>query len=125
MYQEPALYKSPDGMFAGVAKGLSEITSIDAVWIRLAWLSSMLFLGFGFVFYIIMAICLPKKNDLEKNNRPMVLGSCMRFAKKLNWDTGLVRVVFCMLTIGSLGAMLLVYFIVRLVLPNESPLANN
>ncbi len=120
MYQQPALYKSNDGIFCGVAKGLAEITEIDAVWIRLAWILSMLFLGFGFVFYIVVAICLPYKDDLKKNHTPMVVGSCMRFANKLNWDTGLVRIVFCMLTISSLGIMLIIYFLLRLILPKNN-----
>ena len=119
MYQQPALFKSNDGVFCGVAKGLAEITEIDAVWIRLGWILSMLFLGFGFVFYIIAAVCLPYKDDSQKNINPMVLGSCMRFADKLNWDTGLVRIVFCMLTISSLGIMLIIYFLLRLILPNN------
>lgn len=120
MYQQPALYKSEEGIFCGVAKGLAEITEIDAVWIRLAWILSMLFLGFGFVFYIIVAVCLPHKNDPQKNHRPMIFGSCMRLADKLNWDTGLIRIVFCMLTISSLGIMLIVYFVLRLILPNSN-----
>ncbi len=57
------LYRSDtDVIIAGVAGGLGEYFEIDPVIIRLLFLSSIFFGGFGIPVYIVLWILLPKKH---------------------------------------------------------------
>ena len=49
-----------DKMIAGVCGGIAEHTDIDPVYIRLAFLVSLFWGGFGFFAYVAAAILLPK-----------------------------------------------------------------
>lgn len=54
------LFRNPDDrMLGGVCSGLSSYIGIDTVWIRLFFVAA-LFLGFGFLMYIILWIVMPE-----------------------------------------------------------------
>jgi phage shock protein C len=49
-----------DRVLAGVAGGIAQRFGISSTLVRLAWVLSVLFGGFGIVVYVILAIVLPK-----------------------------------------------------------------
>lgn len=62
------LFRDTDsGMLGGVCAGIGHYFGIDAIWLRLALVLSVLFLGFGFLFYIILWIIMPEaRTSAEK-----------------------------------------------------------
>jgi phage shock protein C len=57
-----------DRILAGVASGVAERLDLDPTLVRLLWLVSVLFGGFGLLLYIVMAIIVP----LEPAGAPVV-----------------------------------------------------
>ena len=58
---------SDDKLLGGVCSGIASYFDIDAVWVRLVWLVSILFFGTGFFLYIILWIIIPEaKTTAEK-----------------------------------------------------------
>jgi phage shock protein PspC (stress-responsive transcriptional regulator) len=57
-----------DRILAGVASGVAERFDLDPTLVRVLWLLSVFFGGFGLVAYIVMAIIVP----LEPAGRPVV-----------------------------------------------------
>lgn len=66
------LYRSStDKVFAGVCGGLGDYLNIDSSVIRILWVLSVIFMGFGILLYIISAIVIPmepSKKQSEKSN---------------------------------------------------------
>lgn len=64
---EKKLYKVEEGkMIEGVCGGIAEYFNIDPTIIRLIWAFITIFaLGAGIIAYIIAAIVIPKKSDLN------------------------------------------------------------
>ena len=57
----PQLRRSEtDRVIAGVAGGIAQRFGFNATLVRLAWVASVLFGGFGIVIYLILWIALPK-----------------------------------------------------------------
>ena len=50
-----------NGIISGVCAGLANATGINVTIIRLLWLISMIYFGFGFIPYLILWILMPKK----------------------------------------------------------------
>jgi len=48
----------------------------------------------------------------------MVAGVCGGIANYLGWDSTLVRIIFLILVFSSVGAMVLFYFILALIMPD-------
>ncbi len=60
------LYKIEQGKkLDGVCGGIAEYFDIDPTLIRLAWIIFTAFGGSGIIAYIIAAIIMPKKSDIE------------------------------------------------------------
>lgn len=60
------LYKSSDDiMVAGVCAGIAEYFDIDPTLVRLAWVLFILAGGSGILAYLIAAIILPKRSDVN------------------------------------------------------------
>jgi phage shock protein C len=49
-----------DGKFLGVCAGLAEYLDVDVTIIRIAFVFSFIFAGFGLIPYIILALIMPK-----------------------------------------------------------------
>lgn len=47
----------------------------------------------------------------------MFLGVCSGIARSLGWDPTIVRVICVLFGIGSLGATVLIYFILAFIMP--------
>ena len=112
--------RSSNGIIAGVSLGLAEQLEMNVNWIRIAWAISIFFFGFGLAGYIILALCLPREDNLTKNFRPMLLGVCYRLGSKMGWDVGLLRASACSLAIGSFGTILIIYLLLHIFLPKAN-----
>jgi phage shock protein PspC (stress-responsive transcriptional regulator) len=61
------LYRNPaESIIAGVAGGIGTYLNFDPVWIRLAFILSSVFYGFGFFLYLALWIALPAANNVER-----------------------------------------------------------
>ena len=49
-----------DGKFLGVCAGLADYLDVDVTIIRIAFVFSFIFAGFGLIPYIILALIMPK-----------------------------------------------------------------
>ena len=111
--------RSKDGWLAGVCQGLGESFDINPAMVRLAWLASILFFGFGFIFYFVCAFCFPVAGQEHKDDDPWILGVCSRIAERLEVQPALVRIVGLFLLGGSFGTVALLYVILHFVLPDR------
>jgi phage shock protein PspC (stress-responsive transcriptional regulator) len=69
-------FRNPDDkILGGVSSGIATYVNIDAVWIRLLWITLFLGYGFGFIFYIILWIIIPEAkttaDKLEMRGEPV------------------------------------------------------
>ncbi len=63
-------YKSEkDKQVFGVCQGIAEYFDIDPSIVRIGFVVSVLFVGTGLLFYIILAIILPEKSTINHNHR--------------------------------------------------------
>lgn len=114
---ENQVMRSNEGWLAGVCEGLAETYNVSAGWVRLAWLMSILFLGFGFFAYIVAAFCLPVRGRDQEHAPKKLLGVCYRMAKHFSIDVGLVRIGMVLVAIGSLGTTGLAYIVLHFLIP--------
>lgn len=112
--------RSPNGWVAGVCQGLGERFDIKPNVVRFIWFLSVFFIGAGFVFYIICALCLPVQGREEYARQPKFLGVCYRLSEKLNVDVGLLRIVTVLIGLGSLGTTALAYIVIHFLLGNST-----
>lgn len=106
--------RSDEGYLAGVCQGLSEALPVEPWVIRLAWVLSILVFGSGIIFYLILALSLPKKEDLVGAYEPRFLGVCLSLSYRFRFEVGLVRALSLLLAISSLGLFLVIYFLIYL-----------
>ena len=104
-------YRSTNGYLFGVCRGISESFQLNTNLVRLLWVAAVFFYGFGLGLYILLAICLPRQDQIDKVFNRRFLGVCAKIARKMEWEVGLVRVAAILLSLGSLGFALLAYVI--------------
>ena len=111
--------RSNNGMISGVCEGLGESFEISPNLLRLGWLASIFLFGTGILAYVVLAICLPKK---EQSNiyEAKIMGVCSRISKKSNIEIGIVRVLAVLLAFASLGSAILIYFLLNFLISEES-----
>lgn len=112
--------RSNRGWIAGVCRGLAERFDLNPMGVRLLWLVSVLFLGFGFLFYFICALCLPAEGHEASAQEAKLLGVCYRISKKFDLDVGLLRVLTVVIALGSIGTTLIAYVIVHFLMPKTA-----
>jgi serine/threonine protein kinase/phage shock protein PspC (stress-responsive transcriptional regulator) len=62
-----------DKMVAGVCGGIGETLAIDPLWIRLIWVVGLFVtMGFAVLAYLILALLMPRDDELTPNNRLIV-----------------------------------------------------
>lgn len=81
------MYRNPDDtVIGGVCSGLGEYFGIDSVFIRIAFLLSIFFGGFGVVIYIILWIAMPNaetpSQKLEMKGDPVTIKQLEKVVKK-------------------------------------------
>lgn len=111
--------RSPNGVFAGVCKGLAESFEIDVTIVRVFWLLAFFLGGFGGLLYVALAFALPRKDRLEKANEDKILGVCAALAERFDIEVGIVRLFALFSLCLSLGGTVLAYFVLYFVLPHE------
>jgi len=111
--------RSSDGVFAGVCEGIAKRFEVPAWAVRVLWLLSILGLGFGFLAYIILALCLPREDQPGLAHEKKFLGVCLKASKKFDMDVGLLRSIVCFIAFSSLGTVFIVYVIMFFMLSDE------
>lgn len=101
--------RASDGALAGVCKGLGTALGIETWILRVIWLISALWFGTGFLFYLILAICLPRVDKLDQALDRKILGVCARIARRYRIEVGLVRTGFVLLALITFGVAILGY----------------
>lgn len=109
-----------DGAIFGVCSGLAKRFEIDILLVRLAWVFSVFFFGFGLPAYIVLALSLPKEENLSKVQEPRVLGVASRFAKRFNLDIGLTRCLFLTALLCSGGSVFFIYILLHFIFPKNA-----
>ncbi|MEC7479110.1 MAG: PspC domain-containing protein [Bacteroidota bacterium] len=119
-FDEATKYKlkrnNNDRIIAGVASGLAEYFKIDPLITRILLASLMFVGGFGFFFYIVCWIAMPKSFMNESFNRKkfyrdsdekIIVGVCKGIANYLSINVIYVRILFlAMIFIGGWGLIL-------------------
>ena len=110
--------RSRDGWLAGVCEGLGQNFGIEPWLLRTIWIFSVLFFGLGLIFYVALAISLPKEDQPEAER---ILGVCYRIHLRTNLDLGLVRFLALLSALSSLGATIVGYIVLHFVLSENPP----
>lgn len=111
--------RSPNGWIAGVCQGIGERLDISPAGVRLLWFLSVWFFGFGIVFYIICAFCLPMQGHEAGAQKPKILGVCYRLSQRFDMDVGLIRILAVIIALGSMGTTLLAYVLIHFLVPPQ------
>lgn len=112
--------RADDGIIGGVCLGLARQLGVDPWIVRIAWLFSICFMGTGFLAYILCLIALPRTDRLEKANEKMVLGVCLRLAKRESIEIGLTRLIALILLVVSCGTAIIGYCLLYFFLPTST-----
>lgn len=109
---QPSQYRwvrASDGALAGVCKGLGQSLGIETWILRVIWLVAVLWFGSGILFYLILAVCLPRVDKLDQALDGKLLGVCARIARRYRIEVGLVRTGFVLLALVTFGVAILGY----------------
>lgn len=104
-------YRSKNGFLAGVCRGFAESFDFSPTLVRILWLGAVCFYGLGLGMYVILAIALPRQDELDKAFNRRLLGVCGKLAKKMQWEVGIVRASTIFLALGSFGFAVLAYIV--------------
>ena len=111
--------RSRDGIVAGVCGGLAKRFDVDPWLVRVIWIAAVAAFGTGILFYLLLAVCLPREDRIDAGERKKLLGVCRRVAMRSGTEVGIVRVMAVLLGLASLGSALIVYAILHFTLPGE------
>ena len=120
--EESKWTRSSTGILAGVCKGLAHKLSLDVMLVRLVFIFSVIFFGFGLGLYIILAFSFPREDMMAQAYDNRIFGVCSRLALRFHLDVGLVRALFLFLFFAGIGSPFLIYLILYFVLPSKSEL---
>jgi phage shock protein C len=112
--------RAEDGIIGGVCLSLARELHVEPWLVRAAWLMSLMFLGTGLLAYIICVIALPRTDRLAQAKEPMIMGVCLRLAKRSNLEIGLVRLIALTSLFVSLGGAIIGYLVLHVILPESS-----
>lgn len=118
--------RAADGALAGVCKGLGQALGIETWMLRVIWIISVLWFGTGFLFYLILAISLPRVDQLDHALDGKLLGVCGRLASRYRIEVGLVRTGFVLLALITFGLAILGYGLCYFFVPKaEGPVSRS
>lgn len=118
--KEYKFVRSPDGVIFGVCRGLGEGLGLDVVLLRAIWLVALLYFGTGLLFYVVLALTLPRADQLDQANDTKLLGVCARISTRYGVEVGLVRAAFVFFTLLSAGiGGLLIYVVGYFLIPKN------
>jgi len=117
-----------DRAIGGVCAGLAESLSVEAIYLRLAFLFFALYAGNGLLVYLILWIVLPVmeispqevpvRRLYRSRENKMLGGVCGGLAQVMNVDPAIIRLAFVGLTF-LVGGGVLIYLLLWLVMPEE------
>lgn len=111
--------RSQDSALFGVCKGIAKATQTPVGLVRAVWLVCVLFGGIGIGAYILLAISLPREDQVYQSMQPRFLGVCARLAKRMDVEPGVVRFFSICLLFASLGLTAVLYVIGYFVFENQ------
>ena len=120
-----------NSIIAGVCAGLSEYWQVDLVWVRLAWLLfALVTVGLACMAYLLLwwifpedasvpvtVITPPRKRLMRDWEGRKLAGVCSGIARYWHKDPVLVRVIFALSTIFSLGLSIFIYVALWCLMP--------
>lgn len=112
--------RASDGAIFGVCKGVARALDIPVGVVRLLWIFSVLFLGAGVLFYLMLAISLPREDKAVQALEPWILGVCSKIALRSNLEVGIVRFLTICVAFLSMGATIVGYVVLYFVLDENS-----
>src|SRR5262245_25014384 len=93
-----------DRRIAGVAAGVAEYFDLDPTIVRLVWLVSIFFGGFGLLLYIVMAIVVPNEPLTDEELQTQVnAGTPHRHANSGNSGMGMTFLGIALILFGGLA----------------------
>lgn len=110
--------RSQNGIIAGVCRGIADDFQIEVFWVRLAWILSVAFGGFGLGVYVALALALPRKDRAHKAYDPVIVGVCAQLARRLDIEPGLLRFL-ALILVPFAGSSIVAYFVLYFLLPGE------
>ncbi len=118
--KEYKFVRSPDGALFGVCKGLAEGLGMNVVMLRIIWLIALLWFGSGLLFYVVLALSLPRADQLDHAHDSKLLGVCARISLRYGVEVGIVRAAFVFFTLLSavIGG-LFIYVVGYLLIPKN------
>ncbi len=112
--------RASDGAIFGVCKGVARALDVPVGIVRLMWIFSVLFLGAGVLFYLMLAISLPREDKTVQALEPWILGVCSKIALRSNLEVGIVRFLTICVAFLSMGATIVGYVVLYFVLDDNS-----
>lgn len=116
--------RAKDGAICGVAKGLARTLDIPVGIFRAMWLFSIIFFGAGLWLYLMLAMSLPREDKTAEALDPWILGVCSKIAVRTDVEVGVIRFLAICLSLLSMGATLIGYFILYFVM-DDTPRAHS
>ena len=128
------LYKSPDKKLCGVCAGIADYFNTDPTLVRLlALLISLFSFGMAAIAYFVCAIAIenPPENYFEifhntskkimKSQNKKISGVCGGIAERLNIDPVIVRIIWGLLTVFTVGIPgIIVYIVAAAIMPDDT-----
>ena len=112
--------RTKTGLLAGVCEGIAKRIDAEVWLVRFVWVMTVLFVGTGLLAYIILAVCLPREDKVDKAYDKMLLGVCSRVSRRSDLEPGLVRVCTCLLAGFTGGAAVVAYVALYFLLPEPT-----
>lgn len=112
--------RGSDGALFGVCKGLGDALGIEAWILRVIFIVSALWFGTGMLFYLILAISLPRVDRLDQALDRKILGVCARIATRYRIEVGLVRTAFVLFVFSTFGLAILGYGLCYFLIPKAN-----
>ena len=107
--------RSSKGWFAGVCQGLGKRFGFEPWSLRVLWLTSSVFFGFGFLLYIGMAWSLPKEGQTYMNPNK-ILGVCYRMSLSTGLEVGFLRfIALLLLIVSGIFPAIIGYFLLHII----------
>ena len=111
--------RSGNGILSGACEGIGKNMGIDPWLLRIALILSTLVFGTGVFLYAIISFTLPREDRMRLYDRQKFLGVCHRLSRRYGIDLGLIRTLFVLSAIASLGATLIAYIVFHIVIDNR------
>lgn len=107
-----------DGVFGGVCGGLAHVTKLPVAVLRLLMIGSMILsLGLTLLLYFAAVVAFPNPLSLALGERPMFLGVCHHFAKKIGLHESWLRFFTLVgLIVTAFAPVFAVYMIMFIVM---------